>query len=90
MTEVFLYKFLNDKFFYEVKKIDPDLKKAPSVEVALNAMADDDYEMLLMQIGASTAKLKKNITSLIFSTTKIKLIFTNCLIIRLLILQILI
>jgi type I restriction enzyme M protein len=57
ITQVFLYKFLNDKFAYEVKKIDPSLAKAESWEDALSEKSDDDYEMLLMQLGASTAKL---------------------------------
>ena len=28
ITQVFLYKFMNDKFGYEVKKLDPKLKNA--------------------------------------------------------------
>ena len=27
ITQVFLYKFINDKFIYEIKKIDKDLQK---------------------------------------------------------------
>ena len=32
ITQVFLYKFLNDKFAYEVKKLDDSLSKAKSWE----------------------------------------------------------
>ena len=58
ITQVFLYKFLNDKFAHEVKKIDPKLKKADSWEDALAAYSEDDYEMLLLQLGAGTAQLQ--------------------------------
>ncbi len=58
ITQVFLYKFLNDKFSHEVKKIEPALAKAKSWEDALRKKSKDDYEMLLMQLGADTARLK--------------------------------
>lgn len=58
ITQVFLYKFLNDKFAHEVKRIDPKLAKAASWEEALRKMKKADYEMLLMQLGDSTAHLK--------------------------------
>ncbi|MFC1987925.1 N-6 DNA methylase [Chloroflexota bacterium] len=59
ITEVFLYKFLNDKFFYEVKRINPSLKNSAKVEEALNVMPDDKYNLLLMKLNPNTAKLKK-------------------------------
>ena len=34
ITQVFLYKFLNDKFGYEVKKVSPVLKNAEKWELA--------------------------------------------------------
>ncbi len=58
ITQVFLYKFLNDKFSHEVKRIEPALAKAKSWEDALRKKSKDDYEMLLMQLGADTARLK--------------------------------
>ncbi len=58
ITQVFLYKFLNDKFAHEVKRIEPKLAKAKSWEDELRQMPADDYEMLLLQLGASTARLK--------------------------------
>lgn len=58
ITQVFLYKFMNDKFAYEVKKIDSKLGNADSWEKELSNYSDDDYEMLLLQLGADTAKLK--------------------------------
>lgn len=58
ITQVFLYKFLNDKFAAEAKQIDEKLAKAKSWEKALAEYSDDDYDMLLMQLNAGTAQLK--------------------------------
>lgn len=46
IVETFLYKFLNDKFVYEAKQIEPELEDAKDVYKALNDMSDDDYEVL--------------------------------------------
>lgn len=59
ITQIFLYKYLSDKFIYEAKKVEPSLSGAANVEEALNAMPNDQYEMLLMMVGGDTAKLKK-------------------------------
>lgn len=70
ITEVFLYKFLNDKFLYEVKKVDDNLAKldkSKDVEKALEKMKDD-YEFLLLRLGPDTAKLKiEHLISYLFS-----------------------
>jgi type I restriction enzyme M protein len=58
ITQVFLYKFLNDKFAFEAKRIQPALTKAESWEAAIAAMSDDEREMLQMQMGPDTARLK--------------------------------
>ena len=58
ITQAFLYKFLNDKFAYEAKLIDPSLSKSESWESALRKMPKEKYELILMQLGASTARLK--------------------------------
>lgn len=59
ITEVFLYKFLNDKFIYEMKKVNPAYADLTDIEVEqrLSALSEDEYEMALMDIGGSTAKL---------------------------------
>lgn len=59
ITQVFLYKFMNDKFGYEVKQIDPSLQTADKWEVKINEYSDDDYEMLLLQLSPDSAKLKR-------------------------------
>lgn len=58
ITQTFLYKFLNDKFAYEAKKIDPSIAQADKWEEALAALSENDLEMLQMQMGADTARLK--------------------------------
>jgi len=58
ITQVFLYKFLNDKFAYEAKKIDDKLAQADKWEDAIASYSTDEYEILTMQLGADTATLK--------------------------------
>jgi len=58
ITQVFLYKFLNDKFVHEVKKIDQKIAQAENWEEVLKKFNADDYEMLLMQMSESTARLQ--------------------------------
>ncbi len=58
ITQVFLYKFLNDKFAFEAKKVNPKLASAESWENVIAAMSSDELEMLQMQLGPDTAKLK--------------------------------
>jgi len=57
ITQVFLYKFLNDKFAYEVKQLEPKIAKAESWENELKKIKKTDYEMLLMQLNENTARL---------------------------------
>ena len=59
ITQVFLYKFMNDKFGYEVKKIDSILAKAESWEQAILKYSDKEYEMLLLKMNPDSAKLKR-------------------------------
>ena len=61
ITQTFLYKFLNDKFVFELKQLDPKLKNAENAEQfdkALAAIKPDDLELLLLQLNANTARLK--------------------------------
>jgi type I restriction enzyme M protein len=57
ITQVFLYKFLNDKFVWEVKKIEPSLANADDWQAQLRNYSEDDYEMILLQLSGGTAKL---------------------------------
>ena len=58
ITEVFLYKFLNDKFLHEVRRSEEQWKYAEKLEQVLTALSDDEYEMMLYSLPAETAKLK--------------------------------
>ena len=58
ITQVFLYKFLNDKFIHEIKKIEPKLAQADNLQEAIQAYSDNDYEMLLMQMSESAARFQ--------------------------------
>jgi len=54
ITEVFLYKYMNDKFFNEVHYLDG---YADATEENLKSLSDDDYEVLLLEIPPNVAKL---------------------------------
>ncbi|ORJ59858.1 HsdM family class I SAM-dependent methyltransferase [Geothermobacter hydrogeniphilus] len=58
ITQVFLYKFLNDKFAFEAKRIDPKLAAAENWAQAIGALSSDELEMLQLQLGPDTARLK--------------------------------
>jgi type I restriction enzyme M protein len=58
ITQVFLYKFLNDKFTFEAKKIRPDLSQPLTWEQAIAGLSADELEMLQLQLGPDTPRLK--------------------------------
>ncbi|NBI13267.1 N-6 DNA methylase [[Haemophilus] felis] len=60
ITQVFLYKFLNDKFAFEIKQIDPSLAESESWEQALSEKSAADFEFLTMQMNGATAILQPN------------------------------
>ena len=62
ITQVFLYKFLNDKFVHEIKQLDQSIASADNWEDALKGLSKDDYEMLIMQLGESTAVISPDHT----------------------------
>jgi type I restriction enzyme M protein len=59
ITQVFLYKFMNDKFGYEVKQLDPKLKNTENWEKVIEGYSDSEYEMLLLRLSPDSAKLKR-------------------------------
>jgi type I restriction enzyme M protein len=68
ITQTFLYKFLNDKFAFEAKKLDVNIAKAENWEEALAAMSEEDLDMLQLQMGGDTARLKpQHFISYLFS-----------------------
>jgi len=59
ITQTFLYKFMNDKFGYEVKQIDPKLGKCDNWEREVEDYSDKQYEMLLLRMSPDSARLKR-------------------------------
>lgn len=66
ITQVFLYKFMNDKFGYEVKQLESKLANAESLpagqggwEQEIATYSDKQYEMLLLRMNPDSAKLKR-------------------------------
>jgi len=59
ITQVFLYKFMNDKFGYEVKQLETKLKNSENWEQEIAKYTDKEYEMLLLRMNPDSAKLKK-------------------------------
>lgn len=60
ITQVFLYKFMNDKFGYEVKSIDPKLKNAENWEKEIANYTDQQFDLLLLRMSPDSAKLKRD------------------------------
>ncbi|HII4325788.1 TPA: HsdM family class I SAM-dependent methyltransferase [Enterobacter cloacae] len=58
ITQAFLYKFLNDKFAFEAKKVDISIANAKKWEVALNQMSEEQRDKLQLKMSADTARLK--------------------------------
>lgn len=58
ITQAFLYKFLNDKFAFEAKKVDKSVASAEKWEVALNQMSEEQRDKLQLKMSADTARLK--------------------------------
>ncbi len=58
ITQVFLYKFLNDKFRFEVKKVKPELAEIENFSQALADMGKEDYSFLLASLDPNVPRLK--------------------------------
>lgn len=58
ITQVFLYKFLNDKFRYAVKQENPKLADSESFSAALKELSDDDYSDLIDLLDPNIPRLQ--------------------------------
>lgn len=58
ITQMFLYKFLNDKFGAEIKKLSPKIAGAEKWEVAYQEMSEDERLDLLDSLSPDVMKLK--------------------------------
>lgn len=57
ITQVFLYKFINDKFGYEVKRLSSKLANAPKWEIAYAEMTEDERLDILDELSADVPQL---------------------------------
>ncbi len=57
ITQVFLYKFINDKFVYEIKKESETLNTAENFQQALEAIEEEEYQFLLSYVDADVPQL---------------------------------
>ena len=66
ITQVFLYKFLNDKYVFEIKKIDKKLAEVDNWEEVFSTYSDNDIAKLNMRLKPSIARIRPDhfITSL--------------------------
>src|SRR5690554_354132 len=68
ITQVFLYKFLNDKFRYAVKQEMPALAEAENFSKALRDLEEDDYKFLLASLDPNIPRLQpEHLISHLFS-----------------------
>jgi len=58
MTELFLFKFLNDKFKYKMKLLDESLRNAPNFDEAIKEMPQKAFDKLCLKLGGDTATIK--------------------------------
>ena len=59
ITQVFLYKFMNDKFVYELKQLDSKLESADDIESSIASLDSNEYELLVnVQLDENTAVIR--------------------------------
>ncbi len=58
ISQVFLYKFLNDKFRYEVKKLKPELATSKDFYTELTRLKQDQFELLMDLLDENVPRLK--------------------------------
>jgi len=54
VTQSFLYKFLNDKFLFEISRLNPNI----STYDDLKKLGENEYEMLMIKLGTKSAHFK--------------------------------
>lgn len=68
ITQIFLYKFLNDKFRYAVKQEKPELDKAENFSKALLDLSEDEYQFLIASLDPNIPRLQpEHLISYLFS-----------------------
>ena len=71
IIQCFLYKFLNDRFIYEAKKIDKSLRKSENFLEIYSNLDKDNKKLILAQLPPQIAKLEaKHLISNLFIKQK--------------------
>ena len=60
ISQVFLYKYLNDKFSFEAKKLNAHLKDSSNWEQELTKFSEEEWKIFSMQLGPEAARLEPN------------------------------
>lgn len=58
ITQVFLYKFINDKFSYEIKKLKPELGSTIDFSTDLSKLDEKEYDLLMDLLNENVPHLK--------------------------------
>ena len=68
ISQIFLYKFLHDKFVFEMKELDSELKNTDDWERKLKSLGSDEFEIMTMKLSESSAIIKPDqLISTLFS-----------------------
>lgn len=62
ISQIFLYKYLNDKFIHEVKRVNKSFNEnttVKEVEQYLNNIEPKDYQLLTMKMNPNVARIQK-------------------------------
>lgn len=62
ISQIFLYKYLNDKFIHEVKRVNKNFTKdttVKEVEQYLNKIEPKEYQLLTMKMNPNVARIQK-------------------------------
>ena len=62
ITQMFLYKFMNDKFGYDLKSEDKRFKDSATWEKTLQSIPEADFKKLSAKLPTNTARLNKDQT----------------------------
>ncbi|AZB10370.1 SAM-dependent DNA methyltransferase [Chryseobacterium sp. G0162] len=70
ISQTFLYKYMNDKFSYEAKKINESLAEAKDFQKAYETLSDEERKFLIARIGNKAPKLQpEHLISYLFNNS---------------------